>query len=204
MAKNNPSSRNFKFVLYPEDFIHVQALELIAEKFDCWCYCLHDKDLDDKGNLKKPHWHVVLMLDSIKCKDQLCASIQLPSHYCDVITNSRIPVLRYLVHQDHPSKFQYSPDDVKGSPSGISKFQSAYSVSDQSTEHDCAVLIMQYIDNDIYGLTLSGLTRWCIDNDLYSAFRRGFALFHSLLKEHNEYLVQNGSVKRKNIKEYLL
>lgn len=74
----------------------------------------HDKDTTAAGELKEPHWHVVVrfshavqakeakeVLASFGCKE---ASVQ----YRDSWT----AVARYLCHLDDPNKFQYNPADV--------------------------------------------------------------------------------------------
>lgn len=188
---NNPSSRNFKFVLYPEDPSHVSALSKLME-YDSFCYILHDRDVDEHGEVLKPHWHCVLMLKNPKCVDQLAATLGIPSNYVQVIDGSRLPVLRYLIHKDHPSKFQYTPDDVIGTPSGLSRFNAAIQVSDKTSESDAAVLILEFIDSNEFGITISQVCKWCIENDCYAVFRRGYLMYAQICREHNDSLVKSG------------
>ena len=54
--------RKFCAVLYPdaEDYNCEVALNNLRSNFPRWAYCLHDKDTTDDGELKKPHYHVVV------------------------------------------------------------------------------------------------------------------------------------------------
>lgn len=93
----------------PENFLDLMresGMEGLAMK--------HDRDVTAAGELKEPHWHVVVrfahavqvkeakeVLTAFGCKEQ---SIQ----YRDSWT----AVARYLCHLDDPNKAQYDPADV--------------------------------------------------------------------------------------------
>ena len=61
MAKleSNFKSRSFCILLYPDCSAHMDALNFIRQNYS-YAAILHDKDLDDNGELKKPHFHVVI------------------------------------------------------------------------------------------------------------------------------------------------
>jgi len=56
--------RKFVAVLYPEDPTHAEAIEKLKQGGYNFAAILHDKDVyedgDHQGELKKPHWHIVL------------------------------------------------------------------------------------------------------------------------------------------------
>lgn len=66
MEKNESRCRNWTIVLYPEsvpdnwrdilDDLHIEWIESP----------LHDRDINANGELKKPHWHILLMFG--RCK----------------------------------------------------------------------------------------------------------------------------------------
>ena len=93
----------------PENF-----LDLMRESGMEGLAIRHDKDTTAAGEVKEPHWHVVVrfshavqakeakeVLTSFGCKEQ---SVQ----YRDSWT----AVARYLCHLDDPDKHQYDPADV--------------------------------------------------------------------------------------------
>lgn len=74
---------------------------------------LHDKDTDSEGNPKKPHYHVILIFESLKSEKQVH---ELTESFGGV---GVLPIQclgaysRYLCHLDNPDKAQYSLEDVK-------------------------------------------------------------------------------------------
>lgn len=84
---------------------------------------LHDRDLlsDGSGEYKKPHYHVVLVYNSLKSYRQVMADFDFfggvyPSSEKGFEYECRVrhlpAMLRYLCHLDDLSKAQYSPKDV--------------------------------------------------------------------------------------------
>jgi phenylpropionate dioxygenase-like ring-hydroxylating dioxygenase large terminal subunit len=74
---------------------------------------LHDKDVNPDGSTKKPHWHIILLFPSVQTfeqvkqiTDSVHGPIPLP---CKTVKGS----IRYMVHKDHPDKFQYDWGDIK-------------------------------------------------------------------------------------------
>lgn len=193
---NNPSSRNYKLLLYPDNLSHVSALEIIKSTYDKYVYILHDRDVKEGGEDDKPHWHVFLILPTEKHLEQLAAFLGIESRFCQVNFGSRVPALRYLIHKDHPSKFQYSEDDVIGTVKGLSAFQSAINVGKSVDESEQALVILEYIYSiDYFSLTVANVTRFCIDNGLYSTFRRGFCLYSKIITDRYFQLQKMGKYK---------
>lgn len=101
-----------------EDSIYVsdwrEAISMIRAKWIC--SPLHDKDQNPDGNQKKPHYHCIIMFSSVKNYRQICdmlVPLGVPAFTiepCKAIVGS----VRYMIHADHPSKYQYDPDEVIG------------------------------------------------------------------------------------------
>ena len=53
------SDRKFELVLYPDSTSYdcQTVLSKACAYFNEWAYILHDKDLDENGQPKKPHFH---------------------------------------------------------------------------------------------------------------------------------------------------
>lgn len=142
--------RAFNAVFYPEsapanwreivDGWHVQGLSI-----------LHDKD---EG--KKPHHHLLLMFSSMKSlaqvhamTDELGSKELQPSH--DLRASAR-----YLLHLDHPDKFQY-PFTALESFAGASALDLTAPIGDPSPE------IMAFVREQ--GLMeYSDLIHYCLDH----------------------------------------
>lgn len=73
---------------------------------------LHDSDVSSDGQPKKPHYHVLLMFDGVKTKQQAAEIFDTISGVgCERVSSLR-GYARYLCHLDDMDKHQYSPNDV--------------------------------------------------------------------------------------------
>lgn len=129
--------RNFEFIVYPDSATEDWKDFLKAIHVPVFISPLHDKDKwtrddiirhpDKKvGELKKPHYHVMLMFDGVKRPHAVYESFVRPilgvgytDHDFDPepdiagIVNSKVGYARYLCHMDNPEKAPYSPADVE-------------------------------------------------------------------------------------------
>lgn len=114
-SSGNQSKRtlNWCIVVYPDsapsnwrdilDDLHIEWVESP----------LHDMDVNPgTGELKKPHWHVLLMFGSVKTYEQVCEVIAplncpIPQRCFSVKGN-----VRYMVHKDNPDKYQYDQSAI--------------------------------------------------------------------------------------------
>ena len=117
----NKRSSNFCIVLnIPNDRdaiefydFFIDTLKAYNSNFDFYSI-LHDSDIKDNGELKTLHYHIVIsfkngfrtrcatILNLFDDDTRLCISIQL----CVNLISS----IRYLIHLDNETKFQYSRD----------------------------------------------------------------------------------------------
>jgi len=106
-------TRNFATVIYPESAPQ-NWQEILAEQFiPAFISPLHDKDVNPSGEPKKAHYHVMLMFDSVKTKEQATAVFEMIGGVgCEVVLSVR-GYARYLCHLDNPEKFQYAQEDVR-------------------------------------------------------------------------------------------
>lgn len=75
---------------------------------------LHDKDYNADGELKKPHWHILIDFGSKKSYQQVydylrCVNSAPPQY----VLNTR-SMIRYFAHMDNPDKYQYNVQDIIG------------------------------------------------------------------------------------------
>lgn len=114
-ASNSPGTgrtRNYATVVYP-DSAPENWRDILTECFiPSFISPLHDKDINPGGEAKKPHYHVIIMFDSVKTRDQAKEVFdKIGGVGCEVIASIR-GYARYLCHLDNPEKAQYNPEDV--------------------------------------------------------------------------------------------
>ena len=113
MASKEVKKRNWAFVAYPESLPTDWKEQLQATGLQVAISPLHDRDVDPTGELKKPHYHVILcyagptsynvvkgLTDSLNCPIPQPLE-QVRGYY------------RYFTHMDNPEKYQYSPDTIE-------------------------------------------------------------------------------------------
>lgn len=105
-------TRNWWFVLYPEsapanwketlDELHIQYA----------VSPLHDRDVDANGEVKKPHWHVILIFEGVKSYSQIKEITDSLNAPIPQAVNGLVGTVRYLIHRDNPEKAQYPQDEI--------------------------------------------------------------------------------------------
>lgn len=106
-------TRNFVTVVYPESAPDSWRVILSEQFIQCFISPLHDKDVNPDGTSKKPHYHVLLMFDSVKTIEQAKEVFALIGGVgCEVVKSLRA-YSRYLCHLDNPDKAQYDISDVE-------------------------------------------------------------------------------------------
>lgn len=104
--------RNWKCIIYPDD-IGPHWLELLDDVgVPMLVSPLHDSDLDEDGNKKKPHRHVLISLTakqkySVVLGWMLPLGVKILKEVRDVRRDER-----YWCHLDSPAKAQYSTDEL--------------------------------------------------------------------------------------------
>lgn len=105
-------TRNFATVIYP-DSAPADWQYILSEQFvPSFISPLHDKDINPYGEPKKPHYHVIIMYDSVKTPEQAKELFEkIGGVGCEVIQSIR-GYARYLCHMDNPDKAQYDTGAV--------------------------------------------------------------------------------------------
>lgn len=100
-------------IVYPESADKDWLDKLEEQHIQALISPLHDKDTDAEGNPKKPHYHVILIFESLKSKNQVQEIISEFKGVGVVPVQSLGAYSRYLCHLNNPEKAQYSIEDVK-------------------------------------------------------------------------------------------
>lgn len=106
-------TRNYATVVYPESAPE-DWQEILSQQFiPVIISPLHDSDINPGGEPKKPHYHVMLLFEGPKTRQQAKDVFDLVNGVgCEVVQSVR-GYARYLCHMDNPEKAQYRQDDVK-------------------------------------------------------------------------------------------
>lgn len=158
--------RNWAFVLYPESapadwFERLKQTGLMGAVSP-----LHDKDIDPDGNVKKAHYHIILVYGNTTTYNNVKALTESLNQPIPQALEQIRGYYRYLTHMDNPEKVQY---DSKG----IRTF-GGFDISDfvEMTKSEVTKYIKeihQFIrDNNI--VEYSDLCDMLIDADLFELY----------------------------------
>lgn len=112
--KKDTRARNWMFIVYP-DSAPENWRDILSEMHVPWIESpLHDKDTDEHGELKKPHWHIILLFPGNKSYSQIREiTLSLNAPNPQKIANIK-GMVRYLAHLDEKDKYAYNKADIKG------------------------------------------------------------------------------------------
>lgn len=109
-------------------------------------YALHDQDVTEKGEQKKPHYHVLVKYGNtttLNCIQDIFGSIAANGVVFPV-TSPR-GMYRYFRHLDNPEKHQY--------PEEVYNYVNGFDVTDVTSDTDFEI-ILQEIDQEIIDNTI--------------------------------------------------
>lgn len=170
-------SRCWIFEVYPESCD--ENWRKIIETYQIACYIspLHDRDTNEKGDFKKPHYHVMLYFSSKKGFNQVNEIINRVKGVGCFVCYSKKMYARYLIHLDNPEKHQYSKDEVEQ----INTSDYFDIIQDAKSKSEIISEIMNYCDqNRVY--SFATLMRYARDN------RSDW--FQTLINGRNTYLIK--------------
>lgn len=169
-------SRIFIGVLYPDSTTYdlQKVLSRLEDIFTDFAYITHDMDVDEMGTVKKAHIHWCGKRSSPAPLSTIANALAIEENAIEFCKNWKYS-LRYLIHADHPDKYQYTPDKV------TANFPFT-AVIEGKLEALKARQIYNFI-NENPTLSPKELCEWCFKHDLWSEYRRSFAIWCSLLRE---------------------
>ena len=174
---------SFSGVIYEDDENFEKQFNYLSTTHDC-IWIRHDQDVNEDGELKKPHFHFVLKLKNACTISALSKNSYINENLIEPIKKSFNGCLKYLVHFGYDDKYQYSIDDVESNCSNLlRRFKDL--VSHDVPEVDKVISLQDYIDNYDSLLTMSMLGRYAQKINEWDAFRRNITYFKIILDEHN-------------------
>lgn len=106
-------TRNFATVVYPESAPE-NWLDILGEaKIPALVSPLHDRDVNPDGEVKKAHYHVLILFEGVKTSEQAKEVFNTIGGVGLEIVQSIRGYARYLCHLDNPEKYQYDQAEVR-------------------------------------------------------------------------------------------
>ena len=168
--------RVFSGVIYPdsESYNPIEVLETLKTKFKEWAYCLHDSDVNDEGELKKPHIHWVGRGDP-RTLSAVAKFLGLKENEVELGKNFKA-LIQYLIHLNNPEKAQYSIESVVTNIPDIGNMLRNLSEGQLCKDLASAKCRMSWYD----------LIQYAIENDCFDVLRRNMPLIKCVWMESDE------------------
>lgn len=112
--ESNKRFRNYVGIGYPESLKNGWIDILENTHIKTLISPLHDKDFDENGELKKPHYHIILIFENKKSFKQVQEIFNAINAFQKIeAVHSLKGQARYLCHLDNAKKHKYDINDVK-------------------------------------------------------------------------------------------
>lgn len=175
--------RKFVAVLYPEDPSHVECIDKLLSGGYNFAGILHNQDVyedgEHEGELKKPHWHIVLRFKNAVWNTAIAKELGITPNYLEACKDVDSALL-YLVHYGNEKKAQYEYESVFG-PLKL-KLATLLADTDEGTR---VLNIVEIIENSPGPIGYSELLKKAVAAGLYADLRRMGAFAVGLMREHN-------------------
>lgn len=96
-------------------YLSIEKIEEVISSKKCikeYAYIIHDKDTDEKGELKEPHIHLALRFDNGYDTKHISQWFGITENYISKLKGEWIDLLKYLIHKNAEDKYQYLEEEV--------------------------------------------------------------------------------------------
>lgn len=184
----------FTFLVYPEsapkDWIEILRefrIPMYLSQHDC------DEDLDGDG-LKKEHYHIMVMFDSLKgidaCDEMIEAVNGVKPPIETFVIASKRSYARYLLHYDDPHKYPYYKDHKVIELGGVDPYEDTISSKSQQDFEETQMMqdIQDYMEKKgIYNFAAAQrLVRKSNNLDWFRCMKVNAYYFHAWFKSFND------------------
>lgn len=169
-----------------ESYSYDEVITNLCEYFDEWAYIIHDKDINEKGEIKKVHVHFCGLTKTPRIRKNISTVTGVPETFIERAGTWK-GVNRYLLHLDNPDKYQYGLYYVE------SNFDYCNLVNAKESESIKVKELIFYIRTECKGLV--DLADYAVENNLWDAYRRNYSILKDYYFEINkERKNENGSI----------
>lgn len=167
--------KNVAFVCYPESLPNnIENIIKLNSNIRKYAYILHDKDLDDNGDLKKPHYHVVLEYEKSTQKEYIAKNFGISSELINPCKN-KIGYIIYMSHINECNKVKYDINEI------ISNYDitQIYSMYFNGLEDEDA-RVRKVIQKSQEIGSLVELVNWALDNGCYKELKSNYWIIRDI------------------------
>lgn len=106
-------NRYFEAIIYPEDENFQTYFNYIRKYYTEVTWILHNRDVDENGEIKKEHIHILFKVgENARHLNVIAREIGILPNYLQGINKEAR--LIYFTHKNNPEKTQYKPQEIDG------------------------------------------------------------------------------------------
>lgn len=174
---NFPKMRLHEVILWCDNPDIENQIQMCKDYCYHWAYILHDSDVDEDGFIKKPHYHFIMYFQNERLYSRVKFFVESFSNEHNLFSGDILSKrVRYLVHADHPKKFQYNINDIHSNFDISRFFTSCINLDDIYSD-----ILSRICTGDIYSIRT--LLDYGVHNNCSASIRRDFRIFQSLIHE---------------------
>lgn len=172
----------YAYILHDED-------KYVAEDYISYCNKKGKEPLWKVGDDKPIHYHIFLEL---KEPDKIDLSFIFNSFESNIEKNYILRInndtmyIRYLIHADHPDKFQYNENTICTNIDHIDNYF-IYNDYTSNIKYNFVKMLLEFVNNytDFMGVKCKPLfkdvAKWCVENDFYDMLLKYSYFIHCLI-----------------------
>jgi hypothetical protein len=106
--------RSWTFVVYPGESLPENWKDILGNLMIPWAISpLHDEDVNEDGEIKKAHRHLLLCFNTVKSYGQIKEIAKILGAPSPQSCLSSRAMVRYFLHMDDPKKAQYKRENIE-------------------------------------------------------------------------------------------
>lgn len=199
-----PRSRWLEVTTYPEEADRVEiAVERLGEALGCeWVSILHDLDVKEGGELKAAHIHTLMRFPHAHTVTAIAKKLGVPPERIETKDNGD-GAMAYLLHETDKARMEgkhvYPPEALRG-PLAAEAAAAAEAARGRADESRQVLDILDWIDGQQGGVSLTALARWAAQQGRWGTFRRAGVIFKGIVEEHNDAVAEAAERAREEVK----
>jgi hypothetical protein len=178
------TSRYIGCILYTDNEVHKEIINDMSKSLRC-VGAYHDMDIDDNGELKKPHYHFITKFDVPSTEGSLLKLFpNIEENLCFCIKSFKAQA-RYLLHLDDADKHLYDDNALIGNISLVRRH-----IMTQDRQNEGMRKIQNFIRLHKI-IDLNDVLDFVDDNDLWSSYKAYTSTVFKLLQQSYSDIIKN-------------
>lgn len=186
--------KNITFIAYDNEEKGINIPKLmneIKEKCESFAWIKHDKDVDENGELKKPHYHILMRFYNEVNKSTIANKFNIHNNLIQALGNLYGSV-KYMLHIGEENKHKYDVSELNVHNLDLDTILTKIKLNCSSDEQSLIKLIeliekaqwdYKYNNKKTTYLSSKNLLKLVIENGFLDIYKRYYIIIRDLLND---------------------